>query len=457
MTRRFVFGALLASALLPAACDKLPGGKKSGVIVLEGPTLIDGSGGRPVDDALIIIEDGHITTVARVNEAEVPRGATVVNLVGKTVMPGLIDAHAHLERWTGPRFVVWGVTTVRDLSDEADTAIALRDDFNLGAELGPRVFSSGGMIDGSPPTYPGSDAVTTPEAARRAVDSRAVRGAEWIKLHTRISPGLLPAIMDEASSLRMPVAAHLGRIDALTAARAGVATLEHLSGVPQAAGASGSRIAAAYDDAYRGLRAEALGWAALDSARVARAAKALAATRVAVVPTLAMWDVLARLGDNALLSRPGVADVPASARTVRDLGPFTARGVWTRSEGAVFAGARRRQMQFVREFRRAGGLVGAGSDAAAPVLPPGAALHHELALLVSAGYTPLEAIATATRRNAQLLGADSLGMIAPGKVADLVVLNARPDADIAATRNIHLVMLRGRFVKPDSVRASWAQ
>ncbi|MGH7699592.1 MAG: amidohydrolase family protein, partial [Gemmatimonadales bacterium] len=122
-----------------------------------------------------------------------------------------------------------------------------------------------------------------------------------------------------------------------------------------------------------------------------------------------------------------------------------------------FRRARARQNQFVRDFELAGGMVVAGSDAANQMLVPGASLHEEMALLVRAGLTPLEAITAATRRGAQLLRADSLGMITPGRAADLVVLNADPTTNIGATRNIAWVMLRGRIYHPDSLRAAWRQ
>jgi len=109
----------------------------------------------------------------------------------------------------------------------------------------------------------------------------------------------------------------------------------------------------------------------------------------------------------------------------------------------------------VREFKRAGGVVAAGTDAANQLLIPGFSLHEEMALLVDAGLTPLEAITSATRRGAQLLHADSLGIVTRGKVADLVVLNANPARDIAATRKIAWVMTRGRIVSPDSLRNAW--
>jgi len=195
----------------------------------------------------------------------------------------------------------------------------------------------------------------------------------------------------------------------------------------------------------------------LDSAAVARTAQALAATHVAVVPTLVLHEMLSRLGDTTLLNRPAMADVPPDAASVRDVAGLLKRSGWRPPDFQAFRRARPRQYQFVREFKQAGGLIAAGSDAANQLLAPGPSLHEEMGLLVAAGFTPLEAVTAATRYGAQLLRADSLGMVAPGKVADLVVLNSDPSADILATRDIALVMIRGRLVRPDSLRAAWKQ
>jgi imidazolonepropionase-like amidohydrolase len=320
--------------------------------------------------------------------------------------------------------------------------------------LGPRVFTAGGVIDGIPATDPGATGVATPDEARHAVDARAVAVVDFVGIQTKITPALLTPLMDEASTLRIPVAANLGKIDALTAARAGVTSLEHLSGVVQAARTPATYFRA-HDLYLVGLTAVEAGWGSLDSAAVARTARALAATRVAIVPTLALHETFSRLSDTALLSRPGMSDVPADAREIRDVAGMLSRTGWQLPDFIAFRRSRARQDQFVREFKRAGGLVAAGSAAGERLLPPGGAIHEEMARLVAAGFTPIEAIAAATRRGAQLLRADSLGMVAPGKVADLVVLNAAPQADIAATRNIHLVMLRGHWHVPDSLRAQW--
>src|SRR5881409_1401395 len=126
---------MILPLLLLAACSKVAdrlGVTRDGVIALEGATLIDGAGGAPKRDALIIIRNGHIETIARVNEIPVPTNAERINLVGKTIIPGLIDAHAHVERWTTGRYVAWGVTTVRDLHGGTDTVLSLKNALNLG-------------------------------------------------------------------------------------------------------------------------------------------------------------------------------------------------------------------------------------------------------------------------------------------------------------------------------------
>ena len=448
MTARLTAAVLLVAL---AGC----GTSGQGVIALEGATLIDGAGGALKEDAVILIRNGHIQAVARVNEIQIPRGAERINLAGKTVIPGLIDAHAHVERWAAPRYLAWGVTTVRDLHSNNDSALALRNDLNLGAITGPRMFTAGAMIDGVPATYPNATGVATGAEARRAVDQRAVAGVDYLKIYTKITPSLLRPLMDEAKTLRLPVAAHLGKIDALTAARAGVVSLEHMAGVVQAAARDPAVYFRAHDLFLAGWTTEEQGWTTLDSVALARTARALAQTKVAIVPTLIVHEMLSRLDNPILLRRPGMEDVPDDAASVRSVPGLLRRTGWRPRDFDAFRRARARQNQFVREFKRAGGAIAAGTDAANQLLIPGFSLHEEMALLVEAGLTPLEAISSATRRGAQLLRADSLGVLAPGKVADLVVLNASPVRDIAATRNIAWVMTRGRRVWPDSLRAAW--
>jgi len=448
-------GVLRCGGIALAVACTSPG---KGMIALEGATLIDGAGGAPKTDALILIKDGAIRAVARVNEIKIPRGAQRISLVGKTIIPGLIDAHAHVERWALPRYLAWGVTSVRDMHSPGDSGYAVKKDLDLGAIIGPRMYTAGAVIDGMSGRLSGASAVAGDEEARQAVDQRAVAGADFVKVYTKITPDLLQAIVDEAATLRLRVAAHLGKIDALTAARAGVVSLEHITGVVAAAAPDASPYFRAHDIFFAGVTMEEVGWGALDSVRVARIARALAATHVAIVPTLVEHETFANLDDPRLPSRLGMTDVPAdTAGRVRGVAALLQRSGWRAPEFAAFRRSRARQNQFVREFRAAGGMVAAGTDAANPLLVPGASLHEELALLVAAGLTPIDAITAATRHGAQLLGADSLGMVAPGRVADLVVLNRNPSEDVTATRDIAWVMVRGRMLTPDSLRTEWSK
>lgn len=442
----------LALLLLVVGCSRFKSSDR--VIALEGATLIDGSGGDPKRDALIIIRNGHVEAVARVNEIPIPRGAERVNLVGKTVIPGLIDSHAHVERWAARRYIAWGVTTVRDLHGGTDSIVALKNEMNLGSIIGPRMFVAGAMIDGVPPTYPNATGIATADQARRAADLHAVAGVDYLKIYTKITPALLRPLMDEAIKLRLPIAAHLGKTDALTAARMGVVSIEHMSGVVQAA-TGNPMYAAAHSNFLSGWTTEEKGWASLDSSAVARTARALAQTKVALVPTLIVHDMLSRLDNPILLTRPGMEDVPDNAESVRSVPSLLRRTGWRSGDFDAFRRSRKRQDQFVREYKRAGGAIVAGSDAANQLLIPGYSLHEEMSLLVAAGLSPLEAITAATRRGAQLLQADSLGLLTAGKVADLVVLNGDPSRNIGATRNIAMVMIRGRLIRPDSLRATW--
>src|SRR5256885_10239116 len=226
-----------------------------------------------------------------------------------------------------------------------------------------------------PPPGGGAPAVRTPAEARRAVDLRAVAGPDHVKIYTKFTADLLRPLLDEATTLRLPVAAHLGKIDALTAARAGVASLEHMAGVVAAASRDPTPYFRAHDQFLRGWTTEEMGWATLDSASLARTARALAATRVAIVPTLVVHEMLSRLDNPTLVSRPGMEDVPANAASVPDVAGLLRRTGWRTADLQAFRRSRARQNQFVREFKRAGGLVAAGSDAANQLLIPGGSLH----------------------------------------------------------------------------------
>jgi imidazolonepropionase-like amidohydrolase len=176
---------------------------------------------------------------------------------------------------------------------------------------------------------------------------------------------------------------------------------------------------------------------------------------VFVIPTLVLHETFSRLDDTAVTQQPELADVPRAVQTGWDVPGMIARAGWSALDLAEFRKSRPKQDLFLRLFFKAGGTIAAGTDASNQLLIPGFSEHREMELLVGAGLSPREALLAATRNGAQLLGVDSLGRIAPGKVADLVVLGADPLADIRNARKVERVMLRGSLMSADSVRKAW--
>ncbi len=441
----------LLAVLLLSGCN--PGKGKTAYV---GATLWDGTGAQPVPNAVVIVSSsGHVERAGPSDAVNVPRGATVVPANGKWIIPGLIDSHAHAERWTLTRFLAYGVTAVRDVGGQQDSIVALREATAAGSAPGPRLYISGAMIDGTPATWRTATATATDDDARRAVDARALIDATQAKVYTKIDATLLAAIIDEASSVSLPVTGHLGKVDALRAARMGIRAIEHASGVVEATVADPAPYFEAHDDFFRGWNLVERGWATLDPAALDRTAEALKQARVAIVPTLALHEVWAHLEDSTYLLTLDLTGVPPSVHEAWDVPDLIARARLGFDDYLAFRKSRPMQDRFVRTYHRLGGLVAAGSDAPNQLLPPGASLHEELALLVGAGLMPRDALLAATRDAARLLGVDSIGVVREGAVADFVMLTASPLDDIKNTRKIDAVVVRGVYRTSSELRALW--
>jgi len=439
--------ALLAATLLLLGCSAPVKDR----IALVGVNVIDGTDGPALEDQVIVIRGTKIESVAPRAGFTIPKTAESIDLTGKWVIPGLIDAHVHVDRWSLSRFLAFGVTSVRDLHHQQDSILALHEEASLGAVRAPRLFIAGAMIDGVPTTWPDATPAGDPDAARRAVDERSVANIPVVKAYTHITPALLRPIVDEATSLNISVAAHLGLTDALTAARIGVRSIEHLTGIPEAVGPAEPFYAAHRRSYFDGWNMFELAWSGLDSVKLAHVAESLAESRVTLVPTLVLHETLSRLDDPAIVSSADLAYVPQNVKSGWNIPDLMARAGWDTRAFTAFRASRANQDLFLREYRAAGGDIVAGTDAGAPMVVPGASLHDELRLLVAAGLSPLDALRAATSRAAALLGADSLGIVAAGKVADLVVLDGDPRAEIGNTRRISSVMLGGLLMPHDSL------
>jgi imidazolonepropionase-like amidohydrolase len=452
LAQSFAIATLLLAVASIAACRSAP----PDGIALVGATLIDGSGGPPLSDAVVVVRGGRIESVGTRAGFALPPRTRELDVAGRWIIPGLIDAHAHVERWALPRYLAWGVTTVRDLHGQLDSILHLRQQVNLGALRGPRIYSAGAMIDGLPTTYPDALGANSPRDARKAVDRLVNSGVDLIKVYTRVDDTLLKAVIDEARTFNLRVAGHLGMVNAVTASREGIASIEHLSGVPEACLADPSSLTAAhYRGFFAGWTAFERSWAGLDSSALGRVARTLAENGTMLVPTLVLHDTFSRLDDPSVLQDTMLRAVPELQQRRWNVPDMVRRAGWTAEDYPAFRAARPQQDRFLRLFAGAGGRIATGTDASNQLLIPGYSEQRELQLLVAAGFSPRDALLDATRNGALILGVDSLGLLAPGKAADLVVLRRDPLADIRNALAIDRVMSRGTLFSADSIRKAW--
>ena len=312
------------------------------------------------------------------------------------------------------------------------------------------------MIDGVPPTWDDATGVAGETEGRRAVDQLSLAGVDQIMVYTRIPSSVLGAIVDEANSFNFPVAAHLGLTDAVTAATLGVRSIEQLSGVPEAAINDPAGLYAAHRQGYwQGWNAAERSWARLRPSALKDVAERLADAGVFLVPTLIVHEVYSRFDDPTVLETSDYAVVPDSVRARWNPDSLIASAGWDPGFFRTARLAREAQDRFIRDFVAAGGMVTTGSNATVDFFPAGLGLHTEIELLVAAGLSPSEALVAATGNGARLVGADSLGIVAPGKVANLVILDGDPLSDIRNTRSVDRIVLRGNIMPADSIRASW--
>jgi imidazolonepropionase-like amidohydrolase len=431
---------LVASLLMPGSPDQAPFD-----LAIRHVRVIHGDG-RVTPLATIFVSAGRIVRLDRTQAADGVEARRSIEASGRTIIPGLIDAHVHVEPWTLPMFLRYGVTTVRDMHNAPEYILPLaRED----SPSRPRVVAAGAMLDGPGSFWENAVIVTDLRSVRAAVRQQVDAGAGVVKVYTRLKPALVAAIVQEARARDVPVAAHLGRTTATEAAAIGVTSIEHLSGIADAASANPDRLRRAHDDFLGGWTAFELEWPSLSSAALDRVAHALADKHVVIVPTLALHEAYSRLGDADLMDDAALADVPSAVlRSEWNPTDFMRRAHWTPDTLAGFKRTLPVLQHFVWTYWKIGGKVVAGTDTAQQFVVPGASLHRELELYVAAGLTPAAALRSATADAAELLGiSEGVGTVDVGKDADLVLVTGDPLSDIRATQNIELVVRQGVVVR----------
>ena len=398
--------------------------------------------GRVTPRGTIFVADGRIARIDTTDAADVVPADRTIDAAGRTLIPGLIDAHVHVEPWALPLFLKYGVTSVRDVHNDPAYILPLARGHG---PLGPRVIAAGALLDGPGSFWSNALIVSDIGSARAAVRSEVEGGAGVIKVYTRLGPALVAEIVQEARARGLPVAAHLGRTTATEAALLGVTSIEHLTGIAEAASADPERLRALHSDFFAGWTGAALEWPSLSAPALDRVARVLIEHHVVLVPTLALHEAFSRLGDRDLMNDPALKDLPRDVVEKRwDPRDIMTRAHWTDATLAGFKRTLPVLQRFVARYRQLGGRIVAGTDTPQQFVVPGISLHRELELYVAGGMSPAAALRTATADAADLLGiADRAGTVDVGKDADLVLVDGDPLADIGVLDRVALVLVRG--------------
>lgn len=429
MTSRF---RILCFAVM-LACGAAAGAQRgpAPVTAIVGARLVDGTGAAPIDNAVVLVSGDRITAAGPRASVPVPQGATVVNAAGKTVIPGLIDVHCHLNqpadvmRRLLPVTLNWGITTVRMVGNDKPEIMHVYAEARAGKFPSPRVYSAGQGFNLSGP-YPGAPTLKpgTPEEARAGVRAHKDQKVDFIKIwmgDKGFTPEIIAAIVDEANKQNLPVVAHIGNAAHVRQlADLGVTDFLH--------------------EARDGMNPEFIAYAK--------------AKHLSFAPTLgqgqARWfyyehpEFLAMDPKFDGFYARGRAMLNDPARKQEIVG------------AADFAATKQRfkdtNYPFIKMMSDAGIRVVTGTDCgaeASQTTPVGHTTHRELQMFVEAGMAPAAAVRAATLDAARVLERTedpSYGSIRAGKIADLVVLNADPIADINNSVKIDRVMRAGQWV-----------
>jgi cytosine/adenosine deaminase-related metal-dependent hydrolase len=425
-----------AEEALSAALARSLAHRPERALVFTGATLFDADRAVLRPRQTVVIEGDRIAAVGPDGGVPVPGGAEVVPVKGKTLLSGLWDMHVHLAAGDGLLDIANGVTTVRDMGNEMDTLLAMKKSFDDGTAIGPRVVLAG-LVDGSGPyTAPIKDKVDTPAQAQAAVETYARHGYVQLKIYSSIKPELVPLLARLAHEHGMRVSGH---VPAFMTAEQFV-----LDGADEIQHENFVFLDFLFDtvkDTRTPARFTAVAehGAGIDPSqpRVKALFKLFLEHHTVIDPTINVFETLFVARRGAVL--PGWADVadrlPAQVRR-----RFLGGGLLVpEGKDALYRDAFRSMLALVKAQFDAGIPMVAGTDEMA-----GFTLPRELELWVEAGIPSAKVLQIATLGGARVMGRDrEIGSVAPGKLADLIVVDGDPVADIHALRRVETVVKGG--------------
>ena len=452
---RRVSVALLTILGIVVATSNLLGEERN--LVFTHVNIIDATGSPVQPDMTVTIHGEHIVEIARSDQVHFLPNARIVDARGKYLIPGLWDMHVHTvfgdwlprnEKVTLPLFVANGITGVRDMGGELDVLKLWRSEIAAGQLLGPLMVIAGPMLDGPVPRFPSSAPVANAADGRKLVDELTSQGVDFIKIQSLIPRDGYFAAANEAKKLGITFVGHVpDAVRASEASNAGQKSIEHFTGIFEGC-------STIEDQLVKGPKSLGRNVATYDPERAKALIALMARNHTWQVPTL-VWERGQWLVDDIDVSHDPLIRYAPPAWKDRTWPMFV--GDIEKDMDTDPLPVRKRfvqmELEMTQAMHRAGVPFMAGTDTAAGVhIFPGFSLHQELALFVEAGFTPMEALQTATRNPAEFLGRLSdMGTVESGKIADLVLLDANPLDDILNTRKIRAVVLAGRYFSRDDL------
>ncbi len=447
---------LVATFLLPTKVEAQRTAASQS-LVIAGGTLIDGTGNPPLENAVIVVEGERLKSVGKRGEVAIPKGSRVIDVKGKTILPGLIDGHCHLLDFMGELYLHLGITTCPDITQNDDEwTLAQRDGTNLGKIRGPRIWSTGARLVGPPPPWAlraeFGYLIKTPDDARAAVRKKREMGLEIIKFNEYVSPEAIKAGAEEANRLGLPVTCHC--LDVFLAAEAGFAGVEH----HWAPGMTSIADVKKRWEIHEGRMTGKINTADLpfyyEPENFDKIIKAMAEKHVSWSPTIATWfrplsPSAERFKERELsiLNNPKARYLPAVLRE-QALGQYDRYSKFSAERLNQSREGYKKLTDFIARFVQAGGIIRAGSDPNNGL--PALGVHQEMVMFVEAGLTPMQAIQAATINVAKTFRKDKdFGTVEPGKVADVIAVDGDPLKDIWVVQNVKMVVLNGKIVDND--------
>jgi len=437
-------------------------------LAIKRVTVIDATGRGPEPDMTVIADGDRIVAVGPWRKTHVPRKAVVVDGRGMFLIPGLWDMHVHgasdaRAPWSHLLFLANGVVGVRDMSGPPD-AHAWRAAQTSNLDPSPAVYLGSPIVDGPDPVWPESIVVTDEAQGREVVEQQRERGADFIKVYSRLPRDSFFAIADEAKKCGIPFEGHVPEsVTAAEASDAGQKSIEHLTRVADGCSkeeepidsemrrqealfrAPGASMAQKIDSGKSIIRLSTQIAETFDESTAQSLFARFVKNRTWQCPTLTL--LRSQIDDPLPASDPRLNYLSREVRAKWDAGYY--KNVPPGPRAALVSLSRLQfdeSVKIVGLMYRAGVPILAGTDTMNPQCFPGFGIHDELALLVDAGLSPLAALQAATRNAAEFMGQlDRRGTIEAGKTADLVLLNKDPLADIHNTRSIQAVVLRGKL------------